>query len=137
MFLFCICIIRHATMEVRRSLFVFIASINSGENPIKIIKQTGSACWRRKPVEQFATMEKNASSRLEQMHYGRNVFWQCVGRLIRRGETVDTATMKIRQCYGQQLSVTATINGMIADRKSGGHPNLRWRITIVMCFYFI
>jgi hypothetical protein len=35
------------------------------------------------------------------------------------------ATMGIRQCYGQQLSVTAIINKMIADRKNGGHPNLR------------
>jgi hypothetical protein len=72
----------------------------------------------RKPAEQFTTREKNTSSRLKQMYYR-------MGRLIRGGETVDTATMKIRQCYGQQLSVTATINKMIADRKNGGHPNLR------------
>jgi hypothetical protein len=80
----------------------------------------------RKPAEQFTTREKNASRRkLKQMYYRRNVFWKCMGELIRGGETVDTATMKIRQCYGQQLSVTATINKMIADRKNGGHPNLR------------
>ena len=48
-----------------------------------------------------------------------------MGRLIREGETVDSATIRIRQCYGQQLSVTATINKMIADKKHGGHPNLR------------
>jgi hypothetical protein len=72
----------------------------------------------RKPAEQFTTREKNTSSRLKQMYYR-------MGRLIRGGETVDTATMKIRQCYGQQLSVTAIINKMIADRKNGGHPNLR------------
>jgi hypothetical protein len=48
-----------------------------------------------------------------------------MGELIRGGEIVDTATMKIRQCYGQQLSVTATINKTIADRKNGRHPNLR------------
>jgi hypothetical protein len=79
----------------------------------------------RKPAEQFTTMEKNASSRLKQMYYRRNVFWKCMGKLIRGGETVDTATIKIRQCYGQQLSVTATINKMIADKKNGGHANLR------------
>jgi hypothetical protein len=49
------------------------------------------------------------------MDYRKNVFWQCMGRFIRGGETVDTATMRIRQCYGQQLSVTAIINKMIAD----------------------
>jgi hypothetical protein len=79
----------------------------------------------RKPAEQFTTQEKNTSSRLKQLYYRRNVFWQCMGRLIRGGETVDTAIMKIRQCYGQQLSVTAIINKLIADRKNGGHPNLR------------
>jgi hypothetical protein len=80
----------------------------------------------RKPAEQFTTREKNTSRRLKQMYYRRNAFWQSMGRLIRGGETVDRATMRIRQCYGQQLSVTAIINKMIAGRKNGGHPNLRY-----------
>jgi hypothetical protein len=79
----------------------------------------------RKAAEQFTTREKNASSRMKQKYYRRNVFWQCMGGLIRGGQTVEIATMRIRQCYGQQLSVTAIINKMIADRKNGGHPNLR------------
>ena len=79
----------------------------------------------RKPAEQFTTRKMNTSHRLKQLYYRRNVFWRCMGRLIRGGETVDMATMRIRQCYGQQLSVTAIINKMIADRKNGGHPNLK------------
>jgi hypothetical protein len=79
----------------------------------------------RKPAEQFTTLEKNASHKLKQQYYRRNVFWQCMGKLVRGGETVDTAIMKIRQCYGQSLSVTAIINKLIADRKNEGHPNLR------------
>jgi hypothetical protein len=79
----------------------------------------------RKPAEHFTTREKNTSRRLKQSYYRRNVVWQCMARLVREGETVDMAIMKIRQCYGQQLSVTAIINKMIADRKNGGHPNLR------------
>jgi hypothetical protein len=79
----------------------------------------------RKPAEQFTTREKNSSRRVKQQYYRRNVLWQCMGSLIREGDTVDMAIMKIRQCYGQQISVTAIINKLIADRKNGGHPNLR------------
>jgi hypothetical protein len=79
----------------------------------------------RKPAEQFTKREKNASQRLKQKYYWRNVFWQCMERLIRGGDTIDTAIMKIRQCYGQQQSVSAIINKMIADKKIGGHPDLR------------
>jgi hypothetical protein len=79
----------------------------------------------RKPAQQFTTRERNESRRLKQKQNRRNAFWQCMGRLIRGGETVDTAIMIIRQCYGQQQNVTAIINKIIADRKNGGHPNFR------------
>jgi hypothetical protein len=79
----------------------------------------------RKPAEQFTTREKNASRKVKQQYYRRNILWQCMGRLIRGGATVDSAVTRIRQCYGQQLSVTATLNKMIADKKHGGHANLR------------
>jgi hypothetical protein len=79
----------------------------------------------RKPAEQFTTREKNASNRMKQMYYRRNAFWQCMAKLIRGGATVEMATMRIRQCYGQHVSVTQIINKMIADRKNGGHPNLQ------------
>jgi hypothetical protein len=51
-----------------------------------------------------------------------------MGRLIRGRETVDTAIIRIRQCYGQQQNVAAIINKMIADRKNGGHPNLLFEL---------
>jgi hypothetical protein len=79
----------------------------------------------RKPAEQFTKREKNASQKLKQKYYWRNVFWQCMERLIQGGDTVETAIIKIRQCYGQQQSVSAIINKMIADKKIGGHPDLR------------
>jgi hypothetical protein len=79
----------------------------------------------RKPAEQFTKREKNASQKLKQKYYWRNVFWQCMERLIRGGDTVDTAIMKILLCYGQQQSVSAIINKMIADKKIGGHPDLK------------
>jgi hypothetical protein len=82
----------------------------------------------RKPAEQFTTREKNESRRLKQKQDRRNVFWQCMGRLIRGRETVDTAIIRIRQCYGQQQNVAAIINRMIADRKNGGHPNLLFEL---------
>jgi hypothetical protein len=81
----------------------------------------------RKPAKQITTRETNESRRLKQKQYRRNVFWQCMGRLIRGGETVNTAIIRIRQCYRQQNSVTAIINEMVADRKNGGHPNLSLR----------
>jgi hypothetical protein len=89
----------------------------------------------RKPAEQFTTREKKTSRRLKQMYYRRNVYWQCMGRLIRGGETFDTATMRIRQCYGQQLSVTAIINEMIADGKMEFLPILDNLDSFMFLFY--
>jgi hypothetical protein len=76
----------------------------------------------RKPAEQFTTREKKESRRLKQMLHRRNDFWQYMVRFVLRGETVDTAIMRTQQCHGQQQSVTAIINKMIADGKKWRTP---------------
>jgi hypothetical protein len=50
----------------------------------------------RKPAEQFTTRKMNTSRRLKQLYYRRNVFWRCMGRLIRRGKTVNTNSTVLR-----------------------------------------
>ena len=80
----------------------------------------------RKPAEQFTEKERNRRvGGLKQKYYRRNVVWQCIKRLTNKNYTVDAAIAKIRDCYGQTETVTRIINKMIADRRTGGHPNLR------------
>ena len=80
----------------------------------------------RKPAEQFTTAERN--SRVggnKQKYYRRRVIWECMERLVRRGDSPQTAANRIRDTYGRDCSVTQIINLMIRDRSTGGHPNLR------------
>lgn len=55
----------------------------------------------------------------------RNVVWSKVAEMVRAGDTAQIAIDKIRVVYGASLSVTTIINRMMADRKHGGHPQLR------------
>jgi hypothetical protein len=46
---------------------------------------------------------------------------------VRAGFTAERACHKVYDVYGSNLSVTKIINAMIADKKTGGHPQLRVR----------
>ena len=78
----------------------------------------------RKPAKDFTTKERNQDSKMKQKYYRRNIFWTCLAKMIRQGSTVDLAIEKVRECYGFRCSVTKILGKMIADRKTGGHPNL-------------
>lgn len=80
----------------------------------------------RKPAEHFTARERggNGDKRKKQKYYRRNKVWQIMDRLVREGSTPQEACSKIRQAYGERLSVTQIINKVI---KEGVHENLRGR----------
>lgn len=55
----------------------------------------------------------------------RKVVWDCVSRHVNAGDSAVAAIKKIYDCYGNSLTVSAIINAMVKDKKTGGHPNLR------------
>ena len=80
----------------------------------------------RKPAEQFTSKERNNRQKgTKQKYYRRNCVWKCIERLVRNGDTPATAIARIRQCYGHSSPVSTIIQGMIRDKKTGGHPNLK------------
>ena len=77
-----------------------------------------------KPAEQFTRQERNANRSIRQKYYRRKVFWDTMSKLIRMGDSIESAVKKIRESYGHRMSITHLLDKMLADRKKGGHPNL-------------
>jgi hypothetical protein len=75
-----------------------------------------------KAAKDFTEKERGAD---KSKYYRRNVFWRKVSELVLAGYSSDEACDRIYQCYGRGCSVTKIINGMIKDKKEGGHPGLR------------
>jgi hypothetical protein len=67
-----------------------------------------------KAAKDFTQHERGA---VKYNYYRRNVFWEAVEQLVRRGHTSRVAIDMIRVAYGQSKSVTAVINLMRDDRK--------------------
>lgn len=78
-----------------------------------------------KPAEQFTRSERNANRSTKQKFQNRNKIWRLIKRLVNEGFTAEVACHKIYGAYGYNASITAIIQGIIADQKRGGHPNLR------------
>jgi Transcriptional activator of glycolytic enzymes len=76
----------------------------------------------RKPARLFTRGERG---KVKYNYYRRNIVWEVIARLVRAGETAQTAIDRIRIVYGQSSSVTVIVNKMKADRRIGGHPQLR------------
>ena len=77
----------------------------------------------RKPAELFSYHEKG---RVKHKYHRRNVVWQIIEGLIKRGFTAETAIDRIHAIYGSQTSVTNIINGLKRDKKDGTlSPSLR------------
>ena len=77
----------------------------------------------RKPAELFLYHEKG---RVKHKYHRRNVVWQIIEGLIKRGFTAETAIDRIHAIYGSQTSVTNIINGLKRDKKDGTlSPSLR------------
>lgn len=78
-----------------------------------------------KPAEQFTMKERNADLSTKQKFQNRSKIWKVINRLIKSGCTAEEACGKIYQAYGHNMSVTNIVKGIIADERSGGHPDLR------------
>ena len=77
----------------------------------------------RKAARLFSYSERGRS---KHRYHRRKVVWDLVGRLIRQGDTAETAIDKIYAVYGGQTSVTNIINGLKRDKKDGTlNPNFR------------
>ena len=78
---------------------------------------------KRKPARLFSYTERGRS---KHRYSRRKVVWDLVSRLIRMGDTAETAIDKIYAVYGGQTSVTNIINGLKRDKKDGTlNPNFR------------
>ena len=84
----------------------------------------------KKPAQQFTTQERNVrAGGVKQKYYRRNHVWQAIDRLVRSGDSIQMAFLKIHQVYGHSSSVSTIVKGIIKDKQqyrvSGGiHPNL-------------
>ena len=75
-----------------------------------------------KPARMFTRRERGG--RVKFRYSRRKVFWDCMSRLLSRGNTIATAIAKIKGVYGD-VSVTKTLERMRPDERAGGHANLR------------
>jgi hypothetical protein len=70
-----------------------------------------------KAAKDFTERERGGAVKYN--YYRRNVFWETIERLMRRGHTSRVAIDMVRVAYGQGLSVTAVINLMKEERSKG------------------
>ena len=59
------------------------------------------------------------------MYSRRKVFWDMIQKMINAGHTSDSAVDKVYLVYGRSLAVTYILKKMVADRRTGGHPELQ------------
>lgn len=78
-----------------------------------------------KPAEQFSRAEVNVNKAMAVRYGRRNTFWKTMKRLVDQGHSHQVAINRIRNAYGWHSSVTQILKKMNADKKNGGHPNLR------------
>ena len=91
--------------------------------------KTLSALWQeyefgvngQKPAKEFSSRERE---NCRFTYYRRKVFWDKVSEMVRAGYTCHAAIDKIYDVY-RNASVTTIINLMKADKKRGGHPDLK------------
>lgn len=75
-----------------------------------------------KPAKNFTSAERGAN----RLAYSRRkAFWDLIAELVRSGYTSDVTIERVRVAYGDQLSLTATLNAIRVDRAADGHPPLR------------
>lgn len=77
----------------------------------------------RKAARLFTREERGGKNK--HTYYRRNVLWKQVADMVRSGESTQVAVARVRAAYGENLSVTATLTKMLADKRRGGHPQLR------------
>ena len=76
----------------------------------------------RKAAKLFTATKRG---RIKALYHCQKVVWDTIATLVHARHTANMAIDKIYQCYGEGLSVTRIINGMLRDRhEQGGHPNL-------------
>jgi len=75
-----------------------------------------------KPAKDFTRLERGKH---KFAYCRRKVFWEVIIKLVNAGHISDTAIDLVYQCYGRRLGVTAILRKMVADRKTGSHPNLQ------------
>lgn len=76
----------------------------------------------RKAAKDFTLVERGAN---KFSYSRRKTFWECITKHVNARYTAAAAIDKVHASYGEKLSVTKILNLMIADKKSGGHPNLQ------------
>jgi hypothetical protein len=78
----------------------------------------------RKRAKDFTPTERG---RCKKTYSRRKVVWVMIDHLLRSrpNTTVQSAVDAILASYGRNLPVTRIIDGLVRDRRTGGHPNLR------------
>jgi hypothetical protein len=74
-----------------------------------------------KPAKDFTAYERG---RCRFLYSRRKAFWDVMIFLINQGNTDLTAIDLIKQCYGQNLSVTETLKHLVKAKTFGYHRNL-------------
>ncbi len=79
-----------------------------------------------KPAEQFTTMERSDSRDVTKQKYNqRKHVWHLIEKIMSNGLSAEVAINKIHPAYGYNIVITELIEKIVADKKCGGHPNLR------------
>ena len=76
-----------------------------------------------KPACDFTQAERGGVNKYT--YCRRNCFWSVVCAHIRSGKNANETIDKIYAAYGKSSSVTTVLKHMQADKKKGGHPNLK------------
>jgi Transcriptional activator of glycolytic enzymes len=78
----------------------------------------------RKRARDFTPTERG---RCKKTYSRRKVVWVMIDHLLRSrpNTTIQSNIDAILDCYGRNLPVTQIIDGLVRDRRTGGHPNLR------------
>jgi hypothetical protein len=76
----------------------------------------------RKAAKDFTSFERGKN---RFAYCRRKIVWDCISKHVNAGFLAATAIDRILECYGRNQNVSAIITAMVADKKAGGHPNLR------------
>jgi Transcriptional activator of glycolytic enzymes len=78
----------------------------------------------RKPAKDFTPTERH---RCKKTYSRRKAVWDILDHLLRSrpNSTINSAIDAVLAVYGRRLPVTSIIDGLVKDRRTGGHPNLR------------
>ena len=96
--------------------------LGTPKNLYDLWKEYEFGLGNKKPAKCFTSQERG---KCRSSYSRRKIFWDVIENMVRKGYTSDVAIAKTYLVYGQRNSVNTILLQMRAERKNGGHPELR------------